>query len=155
MGINQAMLNIQSKIQNPKNTATNPFFHSKYAPLDEILNMLRPLLKEEGIVMYQDVGGTGECVSVTTVLIHAETGESIKTVPLLLKVPTDPQKAGSAITYFRRYQLNALFGIFGEADDDGNIATHGSTTPSRKPGERAKRDPEKKFERKQSIGGIL
>ena len=34
---------------------------------------------------------------------------------------TDPQKIGSAITYFRRYTLKSLFAI-DEVDDDGNLA---------------------------------
>ena len=146
-GINQAMLGIQSKIQNPKNTATNPFFHSSYAPLDEILNMLRPILTAEGIFMYQSVGGNGDCISVVTILTHVESGETLKSDSLVIKVPPDPQKAGSAITYGKRYQLNAMFGIVGEQDEDGNVASHGSTNPSRKPGERVTRDPEKKFVR--------
>jgi hypothetical protein len=34
----------------------------------------------------------------------------------------DPQKLGSAITYYRRYTLQSLLGLQAE-DDDGNTAT--------------------------------
>lgn len=44
--------------------------------------------------------------------------------PLTL-TPTkrDPQGHGSAITYAKRYQLSAAFGISSDIDDDGNSAT--------------------------------
>ena len=42
-----------------------------------------------------------------------------------LKLPelTDPQKLGSAITYYRRYTLASLLGLQA-VDDDGNIASN-------------------------------
>ena len=37
----------------------------------------------------------------------------------------DPQAQGSAITYMRRYAVKSILGLEdGEADDDGNAATH-------------------------------
>lgn len=152
--LNMSMLGLQEEIQNPKNTATNPFFHSSYAPLNDILNMARPLLAKHKLIMWQRVGGNGDSISVITVITHAETDEQIISDPLMIKVPADAQKAGSAITYARRYQLTAMLGIFSEDDDDGNVAAHGRTTPekpTRKPGERFVRSPIKK----ESIGGIL
>ena len=40
----------------------------------------------------------------------------------------DPQGDGSALTYARRYAIMTYLGIAAE-DDDGNIATHGRSTP--------------------------
>ena len=152
--LHMSLLGVQEEIQNPKNSAVNPFFHSKYTPLNDILNMVRPLLVKHKLIMYQDVGGNDNSISVTTIIVHSETSEKIESQPLNLKVPQDPQKAGSAITYARRYQLTAMLGIFSEDDDDGNVAAHGRTEPekpTRKPGERFVRSPIKKA----SIGGIL
>lgn len=36
---------------------------------------------------------------------------------------TDPQKVGSAVTYYRRYALAALTGVVADVDDDGNTAS--------------------------------
>ena len=119
-----ALLEVQREIKNPSNTAMNPFFKSKYAPLPDILNCIRPLLTENGILLIQNTGSNeaGE-VYVQTKLIHTS-GEVIETDKLLLKPDKNTaQGIGSAITYGRRYQLTALLGISSEDDDDGNIAS--------------------------------
>lgn len=119
-----ALLEVQRRIKNPSNTATNPFFKSKYAPLPEILNCVRPLLTENGILLIQNTGSNeaGD-VYIQTKLIHTS-GEMIETDKLLLKPEKNTaQGIGSAITYGRRYQLTALLGISSEDDDDGNIAS--------------------------------
>ena len=41
----------------------------------------------------------------------------------------DPQGYGSAITYQRRYQLAAAFGISSDIDDDANAGTFGTSKP--------------------------
>lgn len=129
-----ALLEVQREIKNPSNTATNPFFKSKYAPLPDILNCVRPLLTENGILLIQNTGSNdaGD-VYIQTKLIHTS-GEVIETDKLLLKPDKNTaQGIGSAITYGRRYQLTALLGISSEDDDDGNIAS--------KTDKKSKRDP--------------
>lgn len=119
-----ALLEVQRKIRNPHNTATNPFFKSKYAPLPDILNCIRPLLTENGVLLIQNTGSNeaGD-VYIQTRLIH-KSGEILETDKLLLKPDKNTaQGIGSAITYGRRYQLTALLGISSEDDDDGNIAS--------------------------------
>ena len=51
---------------------------------------------------------------------------------------TDPQKIGSAITYYRRYTLQSLLGIQAE-DDDANKASGKETKKERIP---TKNEPE-------------
>ncbi|WP_130807670.1 ERF family protein [Senegalia massiliensis] len=117
-----ALSKFQAEITNPANTATNPFFKSKYAPLNDVLNNVRPILSKHGLSVVQAPAGDGENIVVTTLLIH-ESGEWIESEPLVLKAdkPT-AQGAGSAITYARRYALSAILGISSEDDDDGNNA---------------------------------
>lgn len=119
----KALASFQSEVKNPPNTADNPFYKSKYAPLQDVLNIVRPLLSKHGLSILQIPSSDGETVSVTTLLMHSS-GEWIQTDPLVLKTdkPT-AQGAGSAITYARRYSLSAVLGISSEDDDDGNIAT--------------------------------
>ncbi len=122
--IASALLEVQREIKNPSNTATNPFFKSKYAPLPDILNCIRPILTKNGILLIQNTGSNeaGD-VYIQTKLIHTS-GEIIETDKLLLKPDKNTaQGIGSAITYGRRYQLTALLGISSEDDDDGNIAS--------------------------------
>ncbi|HHV27942.1 MAG TPA: ERF family protein [Tissierellia bacterium] len=118
-----ALAKFQGEVKNPANTADNPFFKSKYAPLQDVLNIVRPLLSRHGLSIIQIPQGDGANVSVSTLLLH-ESGEWIELEPLVLKAdkPT-AQGAGSAITYARRYSLSAVLGISSEDDDDGNHAT--------------------------------
>jgi hypothetical protein len=115
-----ALASLQSEIQNPKNTADNPFYHSKYAPLPDILTMARPLLSKHGLSVIQSPGGDGQHITISTLLMH-KSGEWIELEPLTLTAEKlTPQGAGSAITYGRRYTISALLGISSEDDDDGN-----------------------------------
>lgn len=119
------LIKVQEEIKNPANTAVNPFFASKYAPLPDILNEVRPILLKHGFVLIQDVGGDpeGKTISIQTALLH-KTGFKVISDKLHLKIMKggDPQKAGAAITYGRRFQLCALLGIAGEEDNDANDA---------------------------------
>jgi hypothetical protein len=120
-----ALSKFQGEVKNPANTANNPFFKSKYAPLNDVLNLVRPILSKNGLSVVQAPSGDGENIIVTTTLLH-ESGEYIEFTPLVLKAdkPT-AQGAGSAITYARRYALSAILGISSEDDDDGNGAEPG------------------------------
>ncbi|MEN6293172.1 MAG: ERF family protein [Methanobacterium sp.] len=94
-----ALLEVQRKIKNPSNTAVNPFFRSKYAPLPDILNCVRPILTENGILLIQNTGSNeaGD-VYVQTKLIHTS-GEVIETDKLFLK----PDKKYSSGDWERNY----------------------------------------------------
>lgn len=118
-----ALCKFQEEVKNPKNIANNPYFKSKYAPLDEVVNTIKPLLAKNGLSYIQTPGGDGEHITVTTMLMHSS-GEWIESDPLVLKADkATAQGAGSAITYARRYSLCAVLGITSEDDDDGNIAS--------------------------------
>lgn len=113
---------VQNELHNPKNTATNPFLKNKYAPLDEILNVVRPALNRHGFFLSQNIATDhgSQVVTLQTALIH-ESGEAYLGSKMTTTVKgLDAQKVGSAITYFRRYQLSSLLGIASEDDDDAN-----------------------------------
>ena len=106
--IAKALANFQAEIKNPKQTAINPYFKSKYAPLAEILDDCRPVLAKHGISVIQSNGGNGENITVTTLLLHSS-GEWIESdPPPIKKDKMTPQDAGGAITYGRRYQLSSM-----------------------------------------------
>ena len=117
-----ALSKFQGEITNPTNTADNPFFKSKYAPLETVLNTARPVLSKHGLSVVQAPSGDGQNIIITTTLLH-ESGEWIEFPELVLRAdkPT-AQGAGSAITYGRRYALSAILGMSSEDDDDGNHA---------------------------------
>ena len=116
-----ALTKVQSKLQNAKNTADNPFYKSKYAPLGEVLDLIRPVLAEHGLSVIQyPSSDDGKTISIHTMLVH-ESGEYIDFDPLTLTAEKiTPQGAGAAITYGRRYSVSGIFNIASEDDDDGN-----------------------------------
>ena len=115
-----------------------------YAPLDVVLAAVRPALSRNGIAIMQfpltrssrEGGGS---VLVRTLLAH-ESGQRIWNDLAVGCVSTDAKDVGSAITYARRYALQALLGIAPDHDDDGLRArgARGETGP-RQPQQR--RDP--------------
>ncbi len=130
-----ALSKFQSEVKNPTNSAKNPFLDSKYAPLNEILNDVRPILAKHGLSIIQSTGSDGENITITTVLLHSS-GEWIETEPLILqsdkqKGRSTAQAAGSAITYGRRYSLSAVLGISSEDDTDGNSSDKDKNTDSK------------------------
>ena len=58
---------------------------------------------------------------VCTEIHDLESGQSVSSC-IKLPILTDPQKVGSAITYFRRYSLQSLLALQTD-DDDGNKAS--------------------------------
>lgn len=126
-----ALVKFQGEVTNPKNVADNPFFKSKYAPLDEVLNTVRPILSKHGLSVIQAPSTEDNNIVITTILLH-ESGEFIEPEPLKLKMDkVSAQGAGSSITYARRYALSSILGIASEEDDDGNHAEAVSKSTSK------------------------
>ena len=120
----EAMAKFQGEVKNPPKTADNPFFKSKYTPLDTLIDTAKPLLYKHGLSYMQSCSGDGANIIVTTLLMHSS-GEWVESDPLTLKTDkATAQGAGSAITYARRYALAAVLGLASDEDDDGNAAEH-------------------------------
>ncbi|KIE47500.1 ERF superfamily protein [Clostridium argentinense CDC 2741] len=129
-----ALKDFQAEVKNPKNVANNPFFNSKYAPLDEVINTVKEPLSKHGLSYIQMPNSEdGALVAITTMLLH-ESGEWIESEPLKLKSdkPT-AQGSGSSITYARRYQLSAMLGIASEDEDDGSTTTAHTISEAKEP----------------------
>jgi len=116
----KALAMAQGGFKPVKRDATNPFYHSKYAPLSSIIDATREALTKNGLAFLQTVS-VNDHVTVETMLMH-ESGEWVKGAISLKPKADDPQAAGSAITYGRRYSLGAILGVASEDDDDGNTA---------------------------------
>jgi len=116
----KALSEANAEIINPKNTAVNPFFKKKYAPLDSIVSQVRPILTKHGLVIIQNVSTDDRFVSIETGIYHTS-GQFIISDKLQMSAEkATAQGQGSAITYGRRYQLSAFLNISSEDDDDAN-----------------------------------
>ena len=112
------LLEVQKQIGTLTKDSKNPFFKSQYLDLTTLLQHVTPLLNEQGLLIIQPLDNN----IVTTGIIDSESGNVIASSSLTLPNITDPQKLGSAITYYRRYTLKSLLAI-AEEDDDGNRAS--------------------------------
>ena len=104
----------------PKNKQ-NPFYKSNYVDINGLLEVVKPALEKEGILLSQALEARNGKNFVATYLcdVHSESRVSSK---IQLPDEADPQKIGSAITYYRRYTLQSLLALEAE-DDDGNAAS--------------------------------
>lgn len=126
---NAAFLKAQMVFKEAKESGENRFFKgpdgkpSTYSTLRDIWNAVKDALHDNGFMIMQSMS------------VHEVSGRNILTTSLihvsglrensryLLPHFEEPQKAGSALTYFRRYCLAAMLGVVQE-DDDAE-GTHG------------------------------
>lgn len=128
----KALAKFRAQVTQPDLNASNPFFKSNYLTLSGLIKAIDEGIKGTGLAYDQIIADYANGTSVQTVIVH-EGGGMLLTKPLTLRPQkSDPQGIGSATTYARRYQLQALFGIAGEADDDGNKTTYGNQQPQQR-----------------------
>jgi len=147
-----ALLSVTDSMQAEKD-GKNPHFRSDYMTLDGILNTVKPILKDVGIVILQSISSDRSTfddesglIRCTTRLIHTS-GEYLECDSIVHADKMTPQGYGSAITYARRYSITTALGI-AEADDDGNAAEVASAPkkPASKPKPKATTITSKKVE---------
>jgi hypothetical protein len=108
-----------------KDTA-NDFGGYKYATLDAVTAMARPILADHGLAVVQEVAEGEHAIKILTRVLHVS-GQWFESEPFPLAIEdrkgmTHAQAIGSTITYGRRYALQAMLGITAEADDDASDA---------------------------------
>ena len=120
--ISKALVAFQSEIEAVHTNAVNPFFNSNYADLQGMLASIKPTMAVHGLAAIQSADeGNGVVLVVTTRIIHS-TGEWIECAAAVGIEKQTPQGYGSAISYGRRYGLQAALGlsVLDEEDDGGN-----------------------------------
>lgn len=123
----KAFANFKKKLKQPLKDANNPFFKSKYVPLENVVQVVDEAMMDTGLSYTQEIEDLEEgYLRVDTIVLH-ESGEYMVIKGSKVKpVKNDPQSAGSATTYARRYSLSTAFGIASDPDDDGNGASQQS-----------------------------
>jgi ERF superfamily. len=133
MKLYEKLFEIQTKGIKVAKNATNPFHKSRYATLDQVWDKIGSILKEYQLLVLNEGNSEKEGILlVKTTIVNMENPE--EKISSDLSVPlSDPQKTGSAVTYFRRYNLCLLLNIIVEwEDDDGNTASSPKETTEKK-----------------------
>lgn len=124
----EALAAAQLEITDPAKDAVNPHFRSRYADLATVLKTVRPVLAKHGIALTQTTQILdGALVLVTR--LHWKDEELAGYYPIS-PTKADPQGYGSALTYARRYTIQAIVGVAADDDDDGNAASAAPSKPA-------------------------
>lgn len=117
--ISQALVEFQSAVKQPKKDKSNPFFKSKYVPLESIVEVITEEAPKHGLSFMQspcsDEHGR---IGISTIVMHSS-GEYIEYEPVFMKAEkNNAQGSGALITYLRRYTLSSIFSITSDEDDN-------------------------------------
>ncbi len=135
MNIYEKLVEIQTKLRAPKNNY-NSFGKYSYRSCEDILEAVKPLLKEVGaaLTISDDIRVIGDrmYVQATATLFDTESPEFVQNTayarePLDKKGMDESQITGTASSYARKYCLNGLFCIddVKDADTDANYKQTG------------------------------
>ena len=105
-----------------KKDSTNPFHKSRYASLSAHLDLCESTLDKYGLILLHTGNGSYDKPLLIATLLHAESGQWIKSYLPLPNPKADSQGLGASLTYMRRYSINSLLGLTAE-DDDGETAS--------------------------------
>ena len=126
MSVYKKLIEVQTKLKAPKNQY-NSFGKYSYRNCEDILESLKPILKEVGatIIISDEVVSINEryYVKATVKFIDTETGEVVEASANAReednkKGMDSSQLTGSTSSYARKYALNGLFAIDDTKDSD-------------------------------------
>jgi hypothetical protein len=110
-----------SELEDVQADSTNPFHKNSYASLSAHLKQIKPVFAKHGLAIVQCPIGSSDTVGVRTIVIHTDGGSLESDCLIRQDEKMDGQKAGSIISYIRRYSLASVAGI-ATADDDAQSA---------------------------------
>ena len=108
---------VKAEVGRISKDSSNPFFKSKYFDVNSLLLHVEPIIQKNGLLLLQPIQE-----NLVKSIIFDTNGFSIES-GIVLPELNDPQKLGSAITYYRRYTLQSLLALQAE-DDDANLASN-------------------------------
>jgi hypothetical protein len=113
----QKLHSAKQSIKKIAKNAKNPHFKNNYADINALIEEVEPILLENRLLLLQPI----EDGYVYTKIICIDSND--RTISCM-KLPEiiDPQKIGSAVTYYRRYTLQSLLSLQA-VDDDANLSS--------------------------------
>jgi hypothetical protein len=117
MTIHTKIAKLQASL--PKMKKDKAGYNYKYFDINQILDAIKPILEKEGLSIMQPLSHIEGKPAIKTIIVDNESGETYEEITPITENP-DPQKQGSAITYFRRYSIQSMLSL--EAEDDDGVA---------------------------------
>lgn len=117
MSIYTKLLEVQKQNLSIQPDAENPYYHSKYATLENIHNVVSPELSKLNVLWYDSI----QTDVVVTHLVDTDDGtEVVSSFPI--DKTLNAQQRGAEVSYARRYNISGLLTLVTDTDDDGNSA---------------------------------
>lgn len=113
----QKLHNAKQSIKKVAKNSKNPHFKNNYADINALIEEVEPILLENRLLLLQPI----EDGYVYTKIICIDSNDRTMSCMKLPEI-TDPQKIGSAVTYYRRYTLQSLLSLQA-VDDDANLSS--------------------------------
>lgn len=145
---------VQTKLKAPKNQF-NKFGNYKYRSCEDILEALKPVLREENASVFisdsiEPIEGRFYVKSTAT-FIDSETGETVSNTayarePESKKGSDESQITGASSSYARKYALNGLFLIDDTKDEDTEERANERASRAKKAEPKREAEPPKKAE---------
>lgn len=126
-----ALAKAQADIKVAIKDSNNPFFKTRYANLQAVIECSRPALCNNGLFVTQPIRPNNDGQDCLVTILGHSSGQWISSEMKITPLKTDIQSLGSYITYLRRYCYASIVGVYdGMEDDDGNAdALPIKTTP--------------------------
>ena len=115
--IYQKLYEAKQEIGKVAKNAKNPHFKNNYADINALIEEVEPILLENRLLLLQPI----EDGYVYSRIVDIDTSEICESCMKLPEIQ-DPQKIGSAVTYYRRYTLQSLLSLQA-VDDDANLSS--------------------------------
>jgi hypothetical protein len=134
-----ALLAVQQGLKAPKDKSGGKY---KYRSAEDILEKVKPLLQENGLVILLDetikADAVGSFIESTATLIDIATGDSVSTHSMAredvgTKFMSPGQATGAAVSYARKYALGGMFAIDNEEDIDSQQYQNSRQTSQNRP----------------------
>ena len=116
------LLKVQTKLGGVIRDSDNPFYKSSYFDVNSLIEQLKPIINEAGLVVIQPLSHFNGAPSIRTIVMDPDSGETLESEYTITPC-NDAQKMGASVTYWRRYGLVSFFLVVGENDDDANQLT--------------------------------
>ena len=115
--VQQRFVDAWGSVENPPLDCVNPHFKNRYASLKATLGEVRKACAPNGLAYVQSLVEADGGYSLASYVTDGSDNLPLSTFPM--SIPPNPQAFGSELTYKKRQQAQADWGIVGEEDDDG------------------------------------
>jgi len=120
--LSKALALVQSEMQIAEKKKDNPFFKSKYADFQSIVEASRPAMVKNGLSITQIITEKEQASYLVTMLMH-NSGQFLRSVKKISPAKEDIQSYSSYVTYCKRICYSAILGVVcADEDDDGEQA---------------------------------